>query len=165
LQPWRRRLDTKEQTDTKKKATTKRKAAEKPSKTRGAKKRNPSATGRLGTGEKQGKRIKALKADKEGFQERISSLERESAVQVALNSVQIESVKHETEARMAKAGLEHQRASSKLAVEQAFDVMPVSLARQLLNTHAIALGGLSTGALFPTSLTQGYGDIRQFTVP
>jgi hypothetical protein len=153
--------DPSETKDKKKMAGVKSKT--KPSKTRGSKKRKTTATSRLGAGQQHAKRIKALEADKDSLEEQVASLLRDSAVHVALNKIQMESVKHETEARMAKAELAHERASSQVAVEKARNVMPVNLARQLINTHAIAFGASSTRGQVPTSTTRGYCDIREFT--
>jgi hypothetical protein len=153
--------DPSETKDKKKRACMK--SETKPSKTRGSKKRKTTSTSRLGAGEQHAKRIKALEADKDSLEEKVASLLRDSAVHVALNKIQMESVKHETEARMAKAELVHERASSQVAVEKARNVMPVNLARQLINTHAIAFGASSTRGQVPTSTTRGYCDIREFT--
>jgi hypothetical protein len=152
----------KEKKKAKKKVLTK--APPKPSKSRVAKKRSGPATPRVAMGERQGKRIKTLEADKQSLQEQVARLEREGKVQVALNTIQMESVKHETEARMAKEELVQERASSQVAVENARNVMPLCLARQLIGAHAEALGGRSTRGQVPISPTRGCCEIKEFTV-
>lgn len=147
----------------KKKKRARKRAPPNPPKTRVSKKRTSTATKRV-AGEKQGQRIKALEADKESLQGQLARLEREGQLQAAIAQVKMESVKHETEARMMKVALDNERASGKLALESARNVMPESLARQLIGTHAIALGGSSTGGQFSASPNRGSVDIRQFTV-
>jgi hypothetical protein len=142
----------------------KQKAPTKPSKARVAKKRNAPATPRVAAGEKQGKRIKALEADKQSLQEQVASLEREGKALDTLNKIQMESVKHETEARMAKEELIHERATSKLAVENARNVMPLCLASQLISAHAEALGGRSSRGQAPIPSSRGCCEIKEFTV-
>jgi hypothetical protein len=142
----------------------KQKAPTKPSKARAAKKRTAPATPRVAAGEKQGKRIKVLEADKQSLQEQVASLQREGKVQVALNKIQMECVKHETEARMAKEELIHERATSQVAVENARNMMPLCLSSQLISAHADALGARSNRGQVPTPSTRGCCEIKEFTV-
>jgi hypothetical protein len=142
----------------------KQKAPTKPSKARVARKRNAPATPRVAAGEKQGKRIKALEADKQSLQEQVASLAREGKVQVTLNKIQMECVKHETEARMAKEELIHERATSQLAVENARNVMPLCLATKLISAHADALGARSTRGQVPIHSTRGCREMKELTV-
>jgi hypothetical protein len=77
-----------------------------------------------------------------------------------MHRVQVDAAKHEMEARMRKAELDAVMVANKAALEIAHKVMPADLARQLLGTHALSLGGSSTGLGLSTSLLA----LKDFTV-
>jgi hypothetical protein len=111
---------------------------------------------------KQRETIQELEAEKESQARELAKLQGERDHQVAMNKVQVEAAKHATEARMRKAELDALVVANQVALEMAHKTMPADLARQLIGTQAIALGGFSMGP--GQTLSTPLLGLKEFTV-